>query len=121
MKVFRYQDVSAESIEGGAFCQKASIRRFITTDISKDFRVFIVHFPAGHRTRWHMHSSDQVLYILDGVGIVADEHTQYEVAHGTFVLIPAGEKHWHGAREDSHLTHIMVLRADSEEVMMECP
>ncbi|MEM2739431.1 MAG: cupin domain-containing protein [Candidatus Bathyarchaeia archaeon] len=121
MKVLKYQDVAIESVEGGAFCHKAEVQRFITTDVSKDFRVFIVHFPAGHKTRWHTHSSDQILYIIDGVGIVADESMEYEVTPGSFILIPAGEKHWHGAKKDSRLTHLMILRADSREEMFECP
>ncbi|MCS7112911.1 MAG: cupin domain-containing protein [Nitrososphaerota archaeon] len=121
MRVFKYQDVPIESVEGGAFCYRAEVQRFITPDVSKDFRVFIVHFPAGHKTRWHTHSSDQVLYILDGAGIVANEHASYEVTPGMLILIPAGEKHWHGAKEGSRLTHIMILRADSREEMFECP
>ncbi|MCX8161939.1 MAG: cupin domain-containing protein [Candidatus Bathyarchaeota archaeon] len=121
MRVFKYQDVPIESVEGGAFCYRAEVQRFITPDVSKDFRVSIVHFPAGHRTRWHTHSSDQVLYILDGAGIVANEHASYEVTPGMLILIPAGEKHWHGAKEGSRLTHIMILRADSREEMFECP
>ncbi|MEM4461283.1 MAG: cupin domain-containing protein [Candidatus Bathyarchaeia archaeon] len=121
VKVFGYRDVATESVEGGAFCYRAEVQRFITGDVSKDFRAFIVHFPAGHRTRWHKHSSDQILYIIDGVGVVADESREYEVVPGMLVLIPAGERHWHGARRDCRLTHLMILRADSKEEMFKCP
>ncbi|MEM2938742.1 MAG: cupin domain-containing protein [Candidatus Bathyarchaeia archaeon] len=121
LKVLRYSDVPVENMEGGAFCERAEVQRFITPNDSKDFRVFIVHFPSGHRTRWHIHDCDQALYILAGIGIVANEDTQYEVTPGTFVLIPAGERHWHGAKKESHLTHIMILKAVSKETMFECP
>lgn len=121
LKVFKYSDIPVENIEGGAFCERAQVQRFITADNSKDFIVSIVHFPSGQRTRWHIHSCDQVLYVLDGIGIVANEDTQYEITPGMFVIIPAGEKHWHGAKKGSHLTHIMVLRSDAKVTLQECP
>jgi len=47
LKVFKYSDVPVKNIEGGAFCERAEVQRFITPNDSKDFRVFVVHFPAG--------------------------------------------------------------------------
>lgn len=121
MKVFTRLDIPVENIEGEVFCQRAEVQRFITPEVSKDFKVFIVHFPSGNRTRWHTHNCDQVLYILDGIGIVANENAQFEVTSGNFVIIPAGEKHWHGAKNESHLTHIMITKANSKETVFECP
>lgn len=121
MKVFKRSDVPVEDVKGGAFCERAEVQHFITAGISKDFIVSIVHFPSGHRTRWHIHDCDQILYILDGIGIVANESAQYEVTPGMLIIIHAGEKHWHGAKKESHLTHIMILKADSKATMFECP
>lgn len=103
------------------FCERAEVQPFINPGNSKEFKVFIIHFPSGHKTRWHIHDSEQILYILDGIGIVADEKTEYEVTPGDFVLIPAGEKHWHGAKPESHLTHISIMKTESKETIFECP
>ncbi|MEM2513759.1 MAG: cupin domain-containing protein [Candidatus Bathyarchaeia archaeon] len=121
MKIIKRSDVEVENVVGEAFCERAEVQRFIHPKNSKDFKVFIVHFPAGNRTRWHVHDCDQILYIIDGLGIVANEKVQYEVTPGDFVIVPAGEKHWHGAKKQSHMTHIMILKADSKETLFECP
>lgn len=65
------------------------------------------------------HDCDQVLYILDGIGIVANEDAEHEVTPGMFVIIPARERHWHGAKRDSYLTHIMILKAGSKGTMFD--
>jgi len=35
------------------------------------------------------------------------------------VLIPAGEKHWHGAADDSEFSHIYVSRLGSQLTQLE--
>jgi quercetin dioxygenase-like cupin family protein len=38
---------------------------------------------------------------------------------GDIVLIPANEKHWHGATKDSEFSHIYVSRLDSKLTQLE--
>jgi quercetin dioxygenase-like cupin family protein len=54
----------------------------------------------------HTHSSDQVLFVTEGTGIIATETTQQEITVGDVVHIPAEEKHWHGATAHSHFRSI---------------
>ena len=62
---------------------------------SRDFRIGIVTFPPGTRNLIHIHDNEQILYVLQGKGIVATDN------EGDVIIIPAGEKHWHGATEDA--------------------
>ena len=77
---------------------------------SSEVRVLLVRFAAGGRNVFHRHSYDQVLYITEGEGIVADQHEEHRVRAGDTVVIPAGEAHWHGATPDSAMAHLAIGR-----------
>ena len=56
-------------------------------------------------------SKDLNLYIVNfGKGIVATEKENRVVTIGDIVVFPAGEKHWHGATEDSEFSHIVITK-----------
>lgn len=78
----------------------------VTDDDAELLRVNSVTFHAGARNRLHHHAADQVLVITDGFGIVATETEAHEVSAGDVVLVPAGERHWHGARPGATMTHL---------------
>lgn len=80
---------------------------------SKDYDVNVVNFGPGVRNRLHVHDCEQVLIVTAGKGIVATESEQRAVTVGDVVLFAAGEKHWHGAAEDSAFSHIYVYRRGS--------
>ena len=48
----------------------------------------------------HRHTSDQILIITEGTGVVATPDEEKTVSAGDVVLIPANEDHWHGAPGD---------------------
>ena len=75
---------------------------------SENFRCNVVNFGAGATTGWHAHDSDQILVVTGGRGIVASETEEREITVGDVVHIKAGERHWHGAKADSTLSHITV-------------
>ena len=77
---------------------------------SKDLDLYIVNFGKGIRNRFHTHNGDQVLVIVSGKGIVATEKENRIVTSGDIVVFPAGEKHWHGATEDSEFSHIVITK-----------
>ena len=81
---------------------------------SKNFNCSVVNFHRGATTGWHAHSSDQILVITSGVGIVANENEEREVTVGDVVHISAGERHWHGAKKESYMSHITITAADSQ-------
>lgn len=72
-------------------------------------RVTAVTFEEGARNRPHRHAADQVLVVTHGRGIVAGERETFHVGPGDVVLIPAGERHWHGAEPDQEFTHLSIL------------
>ena len=57
------------------------------------------------------HESDQILVVTSGVGTVANETEEQEIAVGDVVHIRKGENHWHGARAESYMSHITITAA----------
>jgi len=87
--------------------------------VSDEFRINIINFGRGVRNKLHFHSSEQVLIVTAGTGIVATEEEEKIVAVGDVIRIPAGVKHWHGATEDSEFSHMYVMRKDSQITQVE--
>ena len=66
-----------------------------------------VTFQPGARSAWHSHPLGQILIVTHGVGWVQQWGGPVQVIRkGDVVWIPAGVKHWHGARPTSAMTHI---------------
>jgi quercetin dioxygenase-like cupin family protein len=97
---------------GGAVTR--SRQTIIPEGDSEDYRCSVVNFSQGATTGWHAHTCDQILVITAGTGIVATEHEQREVTVGDVVHIKAGERHWHGAKADTTLSHITITAVGSE-------
>ena len=72
------------------------------------FSSSVVNFGKGATTGWHRHDSDQLLVVVHGNGIVANETERHEVSVGDVVQVLAGENHWHGATADSVMGHITI-------------
>jgi quercetin dioxygenase-like cupin family protein len=86
---------------------------------SQDLKLSVVNFGPGMRNKFHTHDGDQVLIITSGKGIVATEKEERIVTVGDIILFPAGEKHWHGATQDSEFSHIYVTRAEVKMTQLE--
>jgi quercetin dioxygenase-like cupin family protein len=52
--------------------------------------------------------------VTAGRGIAATESEEREIAVGDIVHIKAGERHWHGAKADSPMSHITVTVPGSQ-------
>jgi quercetin dioxygenase-like cupin family protein len=77
---------------------------------TEGFGVLLVTFSPGARLNFHTHTFEQILYVTEGKGIVATRQEEQIVTPGTVVYIPPGEVHWHGATEDSSLSHIAIQK-----------
>jgi quercetin dioxygenase-like cupin family protein len=97
---------------------KVSASFILDKNNAKEINMGLVKFSPGGRTRLHTHSSEQVLIITEGKGIVATDKKETVVEPGMIAYIK-GEKHWHGATKDSSLTHIVVLLADANGIIEE--
>src|SRR5579863_240538 len=68
-----------------------------------------VTFEPGARTAWHTHPLGQTLIVTAGCGLVQLwGGPVYEIRPGDVVRIAPGEKHWHGAKAATAMTHIAI-------------
>lgn len=95
----------------------ASLQLAVPQD--SQFKAGLVRFGKGVRNKFHTHSSDQILIVTEGKGIVATDQGQQEVVPGDVVFFPAGEKHWHGATEDSAFAHWAIAIGGSDTTQVE--
>ena len=70
-----------------------------------------VTFEPGCRNNWHIHHAKsgggQLLICTAGEGwYQEDGKPAVSLTPGTIITIPAGVKHWHGAKADSWFSHI---------------
>ena len=80
----------------------------ISPDLAKELGFGIIKFSPGARTKFHTHTSEQILFCVEGKGIVATEEGETVVTPGTVVYFPAGENHWHGATKESSFAHVSI-------------
>ena len=79
-----------------------------------------VLFEPEARTDWHTHPDGQVLYIVSGAGKVqTDTGETVRVSAGDVVYSPAGEKHWHGASENSFMMHLSLTTGGATQWLPE--
>ena len=72
-------------------------------------RASLVAFPPSTRTHWHVHTGDQILWVVSGEGWLELEGKEpSRLRPGDAVLIEAGRRHWHGATRDSWLKHLAI-------------
>jgi quercetin dioxygenase-like cupin family protein len=78
----------------------------------------IVTFEPGARTAWHTHPLGQTLIVTSGCGWVQREGgAKEEMRPGDLVWISANEKHWHGAKATTAMTHVAIAEVlDGETV-----
>ena len=93
---------------------KRTRQEIITDGQSQNFRCNVVNFSAGATTGWHAHDSDQILVVTAGRGVVANETEEREITVGDVVHIKAGERHWHGAKADTTLSHITITASGAK-------
>ena len=83
------------------------------TDSGKTVFVANVTFEPGCRNNWHVHRADkgggQLLICVDGEGWYQEAGKPAQsLKPGDVVTIPAGVKHWHGAKANSWFSHLAV-------------
>ncbi|PYN54851.1 MAG: cupin domain-containing protein [Candidatus Rokuibacteriota bacterium] len=120
MKVHRPSEIPAQPVNAPLFTGGPVTRQtLLTPEASKDFNLGIVNFSPGARNKMHTHSSDQVLFVTAGKGIIATETEQQIIVPGDVVHIASEEKHWHGATHDSAFSHIALTAKGSRTTQVE--
>ena len=105
MEIKKLSDVKEAEATSKLFEGKVTSQILVETG---QLRVGIVNFSAGARNVFHTHTVDQILFITSGKGIVATEEEEHVVTPGMVIHFPAGERHWHGATEDSPFSHLAI-------------
>src|SRR4029453_1633859 len=120
MKVHKPDEIPAQPVNPPLFTGGAVTRQtLLTPEASEYFNLGIVNFAPGARNKMHTHSSDQVLFVTAGKGIIATETEQQIITTGDVVHIPSEEKHWHGATHDSAFSHIALTAKGSTTTQVE--
>ena len=118
MHIISMNDVPKTPRESALFTSKEVTVQPLVPE-GGDYNMSIVNFGKGVRNKFHIHESDQVLIVTAGKGIVATEQEQKEVSVGDVILFPKGEKHWHGATEDSEFSHIYITKTGGKTTQLE--
>ena len=118
MKIVKVADVPVNVATSALFTGgKVTSQPIVTPAMSKFFVISMVNFAAGSRNKFHAHTTDQVLIVTSGKGIVATDKEQVVVTTGDVVHFPAGEKHWHGASEDTPFTQLSLYHPGETKIL----
>jgi len=85
-------------------------KELITSEETGGFSILLVTFMPGARLNFHTHTSEQILYVTEGRGIVATKKGERMVTPGEVVYIAPGEVHWHGATPSTAFAHICIQK-----------
>ena len=107
MKVMKTAQIEAIERATPLFKGRVTAQTVLDTENSA-LRASLINFDQGAVNVFHVHEYDQILYVTSGEGIIATEQEEVRITPGDFVVIPAGEKHWHGAAPDSAMSHIAI-------------
>jgi len=119
MKLIRVDQVAKEPWVDEIFTGPVTLQSIIGRDLSENFLIQQVNFSKGVRNKFHSHSTEQILIVTEGEGIVATDKEEITVRPGDIIYIPAGEKHWHGATKESTFSHIYVMSPDLKIIQLE--
>ena len=116
MRVTRVSNERRRASAEAIFVGHAEIQTIV--DGARDLRLIEVHFTNGARNKLHTHTTDQILVVTEGDGIVATRSEERDVSVGDVAFIPAGEEHWHGARPGQDMTHLAINGGSSETTVV---
>lgn len=117
MKVIRNDPSQVLPTDAALFRGAVGRRQLVGGDESAQVNVGYVSFEAGGRNVFHRHTTDQLLYVTSGEGIVATEGEEVVVRAGDIIVIPAGEKHWHGATPTTAMAHLAISMPGETEAL----
>lgn len=68
-----------------------------------------VTFLPGARSAWHTHPAGQILVVTAGTGWTQERGQPKQIiTAGDVVWCPPGVEHWHGAADDTAMTHYAI-------------
>ena len=99
--------------ENEAFAAYFIGQSYLSPLTSEGVAISNVTFEPGCRNNWHIHHASsgggQILLATAGSGwYQAEGEEPVSLEPGSVVVVPAGRKHWHGAKSDSWFTHLAI-------------
>lgn len=119
MKVVKVNEISEEPVSSELMTPGKVTLQSIDMPKDGNFVMKKVNFGKGVRNKFHTHTSDQILIITGGKGIVATEKEEIIVGPGDVVYLPRGEKHWHGATPESDFSHFYITASGYKTTQLE--
>ena len=115
MELIRQGDTPSANMTGAPLFYGDKVTRQPIVDSPKtdQFTFALISLYDGAKNHFHTHTSDQILFVTEEVGVVANEYNEVEMKAGDTAFIPAGEEHWHGASDGHDFIHISLTRPDN--------
>src|SRR3989442_3747944 len=111
MKVHKPSEIPAQPVNAPLFTGGPVTRQtLLTPEASNDFNLGIVNFSPGARNKMHTHSSDQVLFVTAGKGIIATETEQQIIVPGR------SEEHTSELQSRPHLVCRLLLEKKKKQL-----
>ncbi len=108
MNIFRTSQIQQEEVDSTHFSGRAQLKRMSGVTASPSINVYWVDFASQARTDWHVHSGQQILFVVTGRCLIQKwGETVQELAAGDMVCIEAATKHWHGS-SGSRMSHLAI-------------
>lgn len=105
-----------DKITNNNFTGTVYLKMLLAHDSSNPTAIGNVTFEPGARTNWHFHPDGQILLVTDGVGYYQEKgQPKKNLKIGDVVKCPPNVPHWHGATEDSKMTHLAITTFTGEE------
>lgn len=112
MKIINVKDIEAKEIVGDPLFSGGKVyTQFVFEEEHKARKIQVVmdSFAPGARNKLHTHSTEQILIVTEGKGIIATKDQEHQVTPGMIAFIAPGEEHWHGATKDSSFAHMSII------------
>lgn len=115
MSTETFAQIFAQGEPNEAFAQYFIGQSYLAPLVGGNVPVSNVTFEPGCRNNWHVHhgsdgAGDQVLLCTAGSGwYQAEGEEPVSLEPGSVVRVPAGTKHWHGAKADAWFSHLAFI------------
>ena len=108
-----FDDIFGRGEPNDAFAQYFIGQSYLNPLTGEPVSIVNVTFEPGCRNNWHIHHAatggGQILLCTAGSGwYQAAGEEPVSLEPGSVVTIPAGLKHWHGAKADSWFSHLAI-------------
>jgi quercetin dioxygenase-like cupin family protein len=113
MKLYRPSEIPKAPVSSPLFTGEVLLQDTPMPEGALDYTLRVVTYTAGARNVPHRHTSDQLIVVTAGKGLVGANGEEFEVHPGEVVIIPASEWHWHGAGADGDVTQVSVTSRTS--------